>query len=118
MKDFCLHTIPLFAILLGRFSAHCVAHSCGGHQVPLISSINKGLAYKCSAIKGFEGNDLVVFLGYTSRRSIQPPVSIDHDLIFPDHVFKCSFSNMGLKQPHGLETGIIGNSSLTLVTKG
>ena len=25
---------------------------------------------------------------------------------------------MGFKQPHGLETGIVGNSSLTLVPKG
>ena len=118
LKNTYLDAIPLFPKHRISLSAHMEIDPSQSHQIPFISSINKGLAYKCSTIKGFEGNDLVVFHGYTTWRTIQPPVSVDHDVVLPDHVFKSRFSNMGFKQPHGFKAGIVGYGSLTLVTKG
>ena len=112
-----LNTIKLFAILTSCFPPYSIFDSCSSHQITLVSGIDECFTYKGCSIQRFKGKNFIAFHVYSSRQTIKPSIAVNHDLVFTDHLFKCSFSNMGLKQPHGLVSSVIGNSSLPTVTK-
>src|SRR5690606_35073774 len=117
MKYPCLNAIPLLIIDAVGLSAHMVAYTGRGHQIPFVGGIDKHPPFKLLTTKGFYGYNAVVFHG-NSIFAVEPFIPQHFYFIFLHKVFKYFCGYVRLEYPHGASIPINGWGSLALVAIG
>src|SRR5215467_3563350 len=109
-----LHTSPFLAVNAHRLAAHVVIHARGRHQVSLVGRVNEHFARVASAAERRDRSDARAVLLH-SILAIEPFVTMDWDLVFPDQFFKNLLGDVRFEDPHGAMLAVNRRRALSLI---
>src|SRR5690606_28881108 len=115
MKDAGLDAIPFFPVNTTRFTAHVIAHTSGGHEIPFIGCVDEYCAGKGLSRKRLDGGNPTFFHGNTVL-TVQPFIAENLEFIFFYQILKDMFGRVGLEDPHRPVFTIYSGGALSFVS--